>query len=688
MVTRIINSVHFKAWRGQYSSLANLWVLRLFKDGIADATDVRGLVDRLFGKYADPEKPVELKRIVRERLTQAEREKPALDGILATNLNILTKSFGLNKIEREIFAFRVIYRINIGLENTLNLAVGKPWTDHLTCKVLSSALKIPIAQIENALSRQGRLNSSGLVRNCNNMGNHFDEKLDVLDGIVSALTRPASSIDDLLSYAITKLTPSTLSLENYPHHKEDIDFVERHLRESMKLRTKGVNILLHGVPGIGKTELVRILATKLCADTYEVTQSNQSEENDGYVNPRFRAYTLLQKLLSRAKKGLILFDEIEDVIPKPTLISAEGPSKAWFNRLLENNPVPTIWVSNHVWQIDPAFMRRFDIILELRTPPRSVRTAILAKKMSGLPVDEHWIEKKAGDVSITPAMTERIVKVIRSVKVNKKGDIEKCFDRLMQEHRNALGEGTSESYPTPKDYRLDLLNTNANMEFMANSLAHAKRGRILLYGPPGCGKTAFAHYLSEIADRPLMLKRASDLISMWLGETEKNLREMFREATQDDAVLLLDEADSFLQERRGVERSWELTQVNELLTQMENFQGMFICATNFMEHLDMAAMRRFAFKVKFDYLRPDQAENLFFQTLKQLNGEVPDDLPRQKLQQRLVSLDNLTPGDFAAVIDQFTILAQQPSMNDLFAELSQACELKNGGRKKRMGFAA
>ena len=76
-----------------------------------------------------------------------------------------------------------------------------------------------------------------------------------------------------------------------------------------------------------------------------------------------------------------------------------------------------------------------------------------------------------------------------------------------------------------------------------------------------------------------MVRRASDLLSCWVGATEQNIARAFEEARKDDAVLLIDEADSFLQDRRGAGHSWEVTQVNEVLTQMENFEGVFIATT-------------------------------------------------------------------------------------------------------------
>ena len=129
-------------------------------------------------------------------------------------------------------------------------------------------------------------------------------------------------------------------------------------------------------------------------------------------------------------------------------------------------------------------------------------------------------------------------------------------------------------------------------------------------GPPGTGKTAWAHYLASSIKQPILVKRASDMLDCYVGNTEKNIAAAFREASSTGSVLLLDEADSFLQNRSGAQKHWEVTQVNQFLTEMEAFDGIFICTTNLIENLDPATLRRFDFKVKFDYLSPIQAQQM------------------------------------------------------------------------------
>ena len=111
---------------------------------------------------------------------------------------------------------------------------------------------------------------------------------------------------------------------------------------------------------------------------------------------------------------------------------------------------------------------------------------------------------------------------------------------------------------------------------------------------------------------------------------------MFRQAEEDDAVLLLDEADSFLQDRAGLQHSWEVTQVNELLKQMEQF--------------DPAVLRRFDLTIQFAYLRPDQAEKLFSRVLADIQGYYRQRRLAESVKMRLTKFITLTPGDFATVV--------------------------------------
>jgi SpoVK/Ycf46/Vps4 family AAA+-type ATPase len=183
--------------------------------------------------------------------------------------------------------------------------------------------------------------------------------------------------------------------------------------------------------------------------------------------------------------------------------------------------------------------------------------------------------------------------------------LEEVFD---QQRRLYGGRAPRRSSPGAPAFALELLNTDVDISELATALESegARRGATSLFsGPPGTGKTALARHLADSLGLRLLEMNASDLLSMWVGGTEAAIRDAFAEAESDGAVLLVDEVDSFLQSRAAAHRAWEVTQVNEMLVQIEGFT-VLICCTNRLESVDPAALRRFAWKVRFSPLRADQ----------------------------------------------------------------------------------
>ena len=155
---------------------------------------------------------------------------------------------------------------------------------------------------------------------------------------------------------------------------------------------------------------------------------------------------------------------------------------------------------------------------------------------------------------------------------------------------------------------------------------------------------------------------------------------MFKQAHQEGALLLLDEADSFLRERQSAKNSWEVTAVNEMLTQMERHEGLFVCSTNLMDRLDAASLRRFALKIKFDYLKPEQRWQLFVAQA--------ETLPQQEVSCRaqLNRLNQLTPGDFATVRRQAALLNIPLTADELLQRLTLECRAKGESAHRQIGF--
>ena len=162
-------------------------------------------------------------------------------------------------------------------------------------------------------------------------------------------------------------------------------------------------------------------------------------------------------------------------------------------------------------------------------------------------------------------------------------------------------------------------------------------------------------------------------MSCWLGETEKFIAEAFGEAEDNQFILFLDEADTFFYPRESAAHSWEKSQVNELLTQMENFNGVLVCATNFLRGLDQAALRRFKFKIEFRPLKPEGNLEMYQILLCPLIKGKALSLAQKK---EIKSMKNLTPGDYHVVSEKFSLFDYKPSHATLIESLKAEIKFK------------
>lgn len=678
-----------------YQPLVRLWILRMLAGTEAGKRRLSITFESddlwvLLG-YTRPGKKGEEEKWAKWLATElavAEEAEGYHEGALFQNISMLAGVIELSSVEREVLAFQVLCRENRVLSSVMQL--GFPgFTDARLARVLAVAFRCARKETEEAIRPEGGLFASGLMR-LDPTTVEFDKKIGCIVGLPNALLRQNTSVEELIRFAVSRSAETKLTREDYPHMTRDLDLLVQYLVAAREQGLTGVNILFHGVPGVGKTELARVVAWELGMRLYEVGMANQ----DGralQARERFDAYLLSQRIFARDRDVLVVFDEIEDVFPRPVFFHDPGKpvgrDKAWINRLLETNPVPTFWVANRIDQMDPAYLRRFDHVIEVRIPPRSVRQRIARRYFEGLPVDETKLARLTEREEVSPALIERASKVVRYMGHLKSDDIGQHLERLIDGALEAQGIPAKARYPQPANYRLGCLNTSIDLCALPATLRAVGKGRILLHGAPGTGKTAFGHYLARELDRPLMLRRASDIQSMWVGETEKNIARMFRQAAEDQAVLLLDEADSFLQDRRQATRSWEVSQVNELLTQMECFEGIFLCATNFIDHLDTASIRRFGLKVRFDYLTADQRHVMFEALCGELGVGTLDDLAQTRVRRTLERLSNLTPGDFAAVGQRARLLGRTTTITDLLEALREESSLKPDGQRRAIGFA-
>jgi SpoVK/Ycf46/Vps4 family AAA+-type ATPase len=373
--------------------------------------------------------------------------------------------------------------------------------------------------------------------------------------------------------------------------------------------------LLAGPPGTGKSELVRFLAKEMGVVLREI--SNQDDYGDSIAgHHRLKAYRAAQCFFSK-QPAMLLFDEIEDVFDDGAdfwgRLSTAHKAKAWINKALEENPVPTFWLSNSS-HIDPAFIRRFDMCIEMPVPHRQQRERILKENCSDL-IGERDLKRFSQTEHLSPAVVNKVSSVLKGIRDEIAPEsMTIAFETLANNTLKAQGYARmprENTDPLPTFYNPAYVNCARNLVKVYEGIKQCKEARMCLFGPPGTGKTAYGRWLAQQLDKPLLIKRASDLLSMWVGGTEENIAKAFDEARSEGSILLIDEVDSFLQDRRGAHHSWEVSGVNEMLTQMEAFNGIFIASTNLMDNLDQAALRRFDVKLYFDFMTAEQAHALF-----------------------------------------------------------------------------
>ena len=629
-----------------------------------------------------------------EVTTEVDNEvTPARDGLppaMQPNLDRLARLVGLTWADRRVLEFAVMLKHDTRLAEAAELIGELP--THKVHSVLAHLLDLPELAIRNALSRDGALSRTGLLT-IDSGRSRLVSKLDLIaedfaDDVVSGDVDPLY----LLRESVAPCPPPHLSLADYNHVAPTLDLMLPYLRQVFESGGKGVNIFIHGLPGTGKSQLAGVIAAALGCEPFLVgSQDEDGDPIDG--ERRLRAFHAAQSILT-GRRALLVFDEAEDVFNDGGALfgrkSTAQTRKGWINRILEENPVPCLWLSNEVDSLDPAFVRRFDMVFELPIPPRGQRQRILGEICGDL-VGADTLVRLAESDELAPAVASRAAHVVRTVQLSQLSQPSQmsqmsqisqppgeAVERLIGQTLEAQGHPVprrDDPNRLPAHYDPALLNADADLESMAAGLASSRQGRLCLFGPAGTGKTAFGRWLADRLGMPLHVRRASDLISMWVGGSEKNIASAFREAEQDRALLLIDEVDGFLRDRREAQRSWEVTQVNELLTQMEGYAGVFVASTNLMDGIDPAALRRFDIKVRFGWLRPEQAWQFLAKQCASLGLEAP---PRP-LRACLDRLDKLTPGDFAAAARRHRFHPFQSAV-DLVAALEAECALKEGGR--------
>ena len=659
-----------RKWSRALPASARLGRKRLDLDDFLDTEEIRELADCMGGPTGK-----QWSRLVEALRDMASAARSARSDGTAQRLRCLAKTMGLSRTDLAILELMLRYHTQPVIESMVDGVFKHSFVRrtpfNLKGHALSALLGVSANTVLARLRADAPLVRSGLV-----CIDGDDGELTLVNRLHRLATLPGGPGFDVNRLLLGKASPGELEWSDFDHLAQDRDHVERLLGGALETGAPGVNVLLYGPPGTGKTELCKALAERLGVDLHSVGESDE-DGGEPTRSERLQELRLAQRLTARGRGSLLLFDEMDDLLSdQPAGLGifgglfpsgsrgfrAGGGSKVFMNRLLEEAPAPTLWTINHARAVTPTVLRRMMFALELRLPPPGVRARVWTRQLArhGIAAGPDDALALAREFETTPGVAAGATAAARlgggDLAAVRRGV--RSLSRVLSCEKPPQG--------TPARYDLALIQADVDPVELADRLARSgeRRFSLCLQGPPGTGKSAYARYLAERLDLEVMQKRASDLMSPYVGESEQRIAAAFAEACDTGAFLVFDEADSLLSDRSFAVRNWEVSEVNEMLTWMESHPLPFACTTNFGKRLDRAALRRFVFKVKLGYLAPDQVGAAF----RGYFGLTP---PAEA-----AALDVLTPGDFAVVRRKAEVLDCLREPETLAAMLRAECDAK------------
>lgn len=295
--------------------------------------------------------------------------------------------------------------------------------------------------------------------------------------------------------------PPELDWADFAHVAEAADVAVRLLRGAALSGATGVNVLLHGPVGTGKTRLAATVAARAGLALHAVGEADEDGDEPSRAE-RAAALRLALALTANRRDAALLFDEGEDLLEAAPRQSEarEGRSKAWLNRVLEENPTPVVWTINDLHRVDRATLRRMSLLVDVGIPEEAaVRERIWGRVLGleRLDIAEGAAARLAGRWASAPALC---ASAARAAHLSGGGEAE--VEAAMRGYAQVLGGGApaiGHGAAAAASLDLDLLAADADIPALAARLAApgAPQGwALLVAGPAGSGRSTLAAHLA------------------------------------------------------------------------------------------------------------------------------------------------------------------------------------------------